>query len=220
MAERRSLGRRCRFIPRHPAPERTASSRRPAGMRWRLARAGQDLRTQTPVPFAQEPCALPKTSSCLNSPTSLHLLYRPLRATSVRSRAALAPYPVSPRRLSKLRRGLPSSAIDRRASERLGEIGSALLLVPRLQPNRPAILCVSLALPQNAAADRSSCSSRRASSQHHRIEAGVRMRQRVHGCTYIVLMTREGLGFAGCAAGDRAPLQSVLPYKRNDVERD
>jgi hypothetical protein len=111
MAERRSLGRRCRFIPRHPAPERTASSRRPAGMRWRLARAGQDLRTQTPVPFAQEPSALPKTSSCLNSPTSLHLLYRPLRATSVRSRAALAPYPVSPRRLSKLRRGLPSSAM-------------------------------------------------------------------------------------------------------------
>ena len=48
-----------------------------------------------------------KTSSCLSETISFHFACRPLRATSVHVTAALASYPVSPRRLSKLRRGLP-----------------------------------------------------------------------------------------------------------------
>jgi len=51
------------------------------------------------VPFAQEPRALLKTSSCLSESISFHFACRPLRATSARSLATLAPYPVRPRRL-------------------------------------------------------------------------------------------------------------------------
>jgi len=48
-----------------------------------------------------------KTSPCLPESISVHFACRPLRATSVQVTAALASYPVSPRRPSKLRRGLP-----------------------------------------------------------------------------------------------------------------
>jgi len=64
------------------------------------------------VPFAQEPCGLLKSSSCFASSASLHFPCRPLRATSAQVTAALAPYPVGPRRLSKLRRGLPNLRQD------------------------------------------------------------------------------------------------------------
>ena len=50
-----------------------------------------------------------KTLSCLSETISFHFARRPLRATSVQVTAALASSPVSPRRLSKLRRGLPGS---------------------------------------------------------------------------------------------------------------
>jgi hypothetical protein len=59
------------------------------------------------IPFAQEPRALLKSSSCLASSDSFHFDSRPLRATSALVTATLAPYPVCSRRLSKLRRGLP-----------------------------------------------------------------------------------------------------------------
>lgn len=52
-----------------------------------------------------------KTSSCLSESISFHFACRPLRATSVQVTAALASYPVSPRRLSKLRRGLPAPGV-------------------------------------------------------------------------------------------------------------